>query len=48
MLAFSELLAGHITKEYIQEQYVIDHIIEDYDLQHHVTTEDHMKNHLEE
>ncbi len=45
MLAFSKLSAGHVTENYEQEQYVTDHSIEDYDLQYHVITEDHVKDH---
>ncbi len=31
MLIFSELSAGHVTEDYIQEQHVTDHIIENHD-----------------
>ena len=47
LLAFSELLADHMTKNHIQKEYVINHVIEDYDLQYYVTTKDHVKDHPE-
>ena len=47
LLTFSELSAGHITEDYVQNQHVTDHVVEVYDPQYHVTTEDHMKDYLE-
>ncbi len=46
-MIFSELSAGHVIEDHVQRQHVTDHVIEDYDLQYHVTTEDHVKDHLE-
>ncbi len=31
LLAFSELSAGHMTEDHVIEQYMIDHIIKDYE-----------------
>jgi len=45
VLAFLELLAGHMTKEYVQGQHMTDHIIEDHDPQYHVIIEDYVKDH---
>jgi len=36
-----------MTEDYMQEQYVTDHVIDNHDLQYHVTTEDYMKDHPE-
>ena len=44
MLAFLELSAGYV-EDHVQEQYMIDHIVENYDLQYHITIENHMKDH---
>ncbi len=45
LLAFLELSADHMIEDHVQEQYMTDHIVKDYDLQNHVTTENHMKDH---
>ncbi len=34
-----------MTEDHMQRQHVIDHVIEDYDPQYHITTEDHVKDH---
>ena len=44
MLAFLELSAGYV-EDHVQEQYMIDHIVENYDLQYHITTVDHVEDH---
>jgi len=46
-LVFSEILANHVTEDHVQEQQVTDHIVENYNLQHHITTEDHVEDHPE-
>jgi len=46
-LAFSELSAGYMTEDYMQEQHVTDHVKEDHDSQYHVITKDHEKDHTD-
>ncbi len=43
LLAFSELSAGHVTEDHVQEQHVINHVVEDHYLQYHVTIEDQVE-----
>ncbi len=34
-------------EDYVQEQHVTDRVVEDHDLQYHVTTEDYEEDHPE-
>ena len=48
VLVFSELSAGYVTEDHVQRQHVTDHVVEDHDLQYHVTIKDHVEDHSEE